>query len=790
MKICKNCGNTYGVLEENCLGDGNFVCTKCCQSIVDRNSTIKLINLKKNICVVNLNEFKRLYDTPELATKFASEEQLLVSPFRRELAEHEFHFTKNQLWISYVKKRIETTVLVYDGTLDVTEVKSTVRTAVKNYVLPLESILECKSKIKILWYPVVLLLILFIFYRIDIWFVLLAALLMWWSYGREIVLKTKQGEVYRIPINSKVDDIEKLIFVVNGNKEIGLRSEIKTNQSGTSTFFCSKCGKEVNEEWTACPYCGGSLKDEADIQNVHIPVKKKKSKKGWIISGYVAVAVVGAAIWGIDDSETKAPQNNEQGVIEALHTFTTLYQGDEKYCFLDNEEEWVLTYTSENEFVAFENDTVIECFTDAFGEDCFSEGSASEFGFSYDLSEDEARIYFDVEIDDGNLSIINYNFDRQEFECMVDLKKWEVSDTFMDFVEEYGLVQSMESDIIHFKETLARHDLTINDLFEVRYKTLDEQFVPDTEQLVESTVSNDVQVSEDINSDEVDKDTQQNSEATTSEEIVADREGWKEAYLEYLLQAGNAEYSYSLDYIDEDNVPELVINYMYTAEGIHVCTFDGEKVVDTPVGEYLQYRLQENLFCVSGGSMDYYYDIVYKIVDGIPVETSRGEYGIFDYDNIMYDEEGYMIYEYLWNGTKVSEYEYYSLLEAFDYEAHSEEIYSAGNGYLYDVMEVLSHPLDITLIYPYLNASGYESLLNHYVLLFDGIQDDKIHFNIMYDEVLIGAVTATITGIDTAEYKSANGELTIQFDINNKELQIEGYVDTLDLTGNYYGRWG
>lgn len=102
----------------------------------------------------------------------------------------------------------------------------------------------------------------------------------------------------------------------------------------------------------------------------------------------------------------------------------------------------------------------------------------------------------------------------------------------------------------------------------------------------------------------------------------------------------------------------------------------------------------------------------------------------------------------------------------------------------------MSHPLDITIIVPYLNDNGYESLLNHYVILFDGIVDDKIHFTVTHNGELVGSASATITNARTAEYKNANSELIIEFNVNYQQLKIEGYMGTIDLTGNYVGRWG
>lgn len=533
-------------------------------------------------------------------------------------------------------------------------------------------------------------------------------------------------------------------------------------------MFCEKCGKEVQEEWAVCPQCGTFLKEEIPVAQNNVAKKEKPKVWMWVIIGIIAVSILGALAFGIDDSETNPSSFAEEDIFDKLQTFTTLYKGEDKYYFLDNGDDWALTYTSENEFVSFENDAVVQCFTDAFGEDCFAEGVVSDLGFSYDISDNEARIYLDVDIEDGHLTIVSYSLLDQEYELMIDGEKWTTTDTFTDYVKEYGLAESIEQDVNEFKEQLQQYGLTVNDLLNVKFDTLEAQFVPDVE---ESKVENEQEEKE------------ENTESVTDTSLA-----WKKAYLDYLNEIGNTEYGYSLDYIDGDDIPELVIDYMIAAEGVYLCTYDGTSVIATPVGESLKYRLKENLFCVSGGRMDYYYDIVYEIVDGTPIEVSRGEYGTLDYENIKYDESGSMIYQYSWNGESISEYDYYAFTEAFSFE--NADAWTAGRGYLYDVIEVLSHPLDITMIAPYLNDNGYMSLLNNYVILFDGILEDKIHFTVSHNGELIGSASATITGVKTAEYKNANSELVIEFDPNNKYLSIKGYIGTIDLTGEYEGIWG
>ena len=122
-------------------------------------------------------------------------------------------------------------------------------------------------------------------------------------------------------------------------------------------MFCNNCGKEVQEGWTICPQCGKPLKEKTDIQKqLHMGKVKKKPKMLWILLGIIVVLAFGVMMANIDDSSA------EQEVIDKLQTFTTIYEDEEngKYYFLDNNEEWALCYTEGNEFVTFENNTVVE----------------------------------------------------------------------------------------------------------------------------------------------------------------------------------------------------------------------------------------------------------------------------------------------------------------------------------------------------------------------------------------------------------------------------------------------
>lgn len=90
-----------------------------------------------------------------------------------------------------------------------------------------------------------------------------------------------------------------------------------------------------------------------------------------------------------------------------------------------------------------------------------------------------AEIIFDVDTEDGHLTIVNYNLTDKEYELMIDGDKRNPTDEFVNFTEEYELAQSIESDIKEFKTSLQQYELTIDDLLCIKFDTLKSQFIPD-----------------------------------------------------------------------------------------------------------------------------------------------------------------------------------------------------------------------------------------------------------------------------------------------------------------------
>lgn len=530
-------------------------------------------------------------------------------------------------------------------------------------------------------------------------------------------------------------------------------------------MFCEKCGKEIKDDDIFCENCGQPVQSKKQEKNhnkndeqMNYDIKKsekKKSKKLAVIISIIVVVLIAIIL----ATKLFGGSSSTKDVLNKLKESTIVSKTDGRYEF-KHENTWTICYTEESMFVIMQDSSSSECFEAILGiQELGDDGTVR-----YNLENENLNVYCDAKVEEGDLSVITYDVKKDEVTFIVDGERYELKKEYAQQFKDNDIASVLKDNIESFEDDLKKIDLTKDDVANLTYK--------------------------DIKSSVDDKKLKTAEQEENKESVINNSLSWKKVYLDYLNEIGNTEYGYSLDYIDGDDVPELVIDYKNAAQGLSLCTYDGTSVVETPVGESLIYRLKENLFCVSGGRMDQYYNTIYKIVDGVPKEVSKGEFGILDQDNVKHDEAGEIIYQYFWNGESVSEYDYYDLTEKFNFENNPNIVRVAGDGYFYDIIEVLEHPLDIVTIKPYLNDNGYVNLLNNYKVFFDGIEGDKIHFSVTYGDELIGSASATIIDSKTAEYKNAKCELTIKFDADYKQLEIEGYMDTIDLTGSYTGAWG
>lgn len=152
-------------------------------------------------------------------------------------------------------------------------------------------------------------------------------------------------------------------------------------------------------------------------------------------------------------------------------------------------------------------------------------------------------------------------------------------------------------------------------------------------------------------------------------------EEWKRVYLAYLMNE-EKDYNYidlctfSLIYVDDDDIPELLIDTRSGAGGCYFLTFHGHELDVLRSGLSVTYIDRGGLVCDSDGRMGYYYDNVYAIRDGKWGFVDGGTWGDGP-DGVQLDENGNIMEFYYWDGRELTQEEYETRLNA---------IYPAGQG--------------------------------------------------------------------------------------------------------------
>lgn len=134
--------------------------------------------------------------------------------------------------------------------------------------------------------------------------------------------------------------------------------------------------------------------------------------------------------------------------------------------------------------------------------------------------------------------------------------------------------------------------------------------------------------------------------------------GWQDAYTNYLMINGSDDDTYALIYVNDDDVPELVIDSGVEASGCRILTYGvGQVNVLTTRRLGFTYIPRGNRLNNSDGTMDSYYDDVYEIRDGRWMCIARGEYfgRGSGWNDIL---KRYVCRYYVWNGemTDIGQY--------------------------------------------------------------------------------------------------------------------------------------
>ena len=156
-------------------------------------------------------------------------------------------------------------------------------------------------------------------------------------------------------------------------------------------------------------------------------------------------------------------------------------------------------------------------------------------------------------------------------------------------------------------------------------------------------------------------------------EIPYEMPDWQVAYLEYMEDyIDNYPWQgdiydltkYSFIYVDDDDIPELII-YPGVSTSCDILTFhDGKIDVLSTDRDTVRYMEKKNLLDNYSGTMGFYHDYIYSIENGKWVYVTGGEYS--DKYN---DEHAAYDYNYRWEGEEVAEEVYKAKLNAiFDTE--------------------------------------------------------------------------------------------------------------------------
>lgn len=151
--------------------------------------------------------------------------------------------------------------------------------------------------------------------------------------------------------------------------------------------------------------------------------------------------------------------------------------------------------------------------------------------------------------------------------------------------------------------------------------------------------------------------------------LLSDTE-WKKAYRKYISENHLMEYlddsaEYWLVYIDNDSIPELLIDTDTVAGGCHVLSYQNGQIAHTLIGSTgtASYIENANLLLDSAGHQGCYYDTVYQIVNGDWVKLYHAE--SFEVLSQTDDTDHRSYYTYFINNTEVSKDEYYTNLYSY-----------------------------------------------------------------------------------------------------------------------------
>ncbi len=172
----------------------------------------------------------------------------------------------------------------------------------------------------------------------------------------------------------------------------------------------------------------------------------------------------------------------------------------------------------------------------------------------------------------------------------------------------------------------------------------------------------------------------------------ATRNNWPGIYYDFIVQDRKNmdqepdwdEVSYELIYLDEDDIPEIWVDYGISATGCAIFSINkGEVSKNTLSSGGLLYDEGKNIFIHSWGKMDYYFDTVYKIENGSLTTVVDGRY------EVKNSSDGETWTYYYIDDTEVTEAEYKEKLKSYVSKDSKETLY--GEVSTYDYSQALNY---------------------------------------------------------------------------------------------------
>lgn len=188
---------------------------------------------------------------------------------------------------------------------------------------------------------------------------------------------------------------------------------------------------------------------------------------------------------------------------------------------------------------------------------------------------------------------------------------------------------------------------------------------------------------------------------------------------------------YSFIYLNDDEIPELVVQGDCEASGNIICTYINNQVVVLQTSRlHFSYIPKHNLLNNSGGNMGVYYDKIYSIGDEDFILLNDGEWNeVYDEDySVKLDENGNILCEYSWDGQEVSSEEYEECLsQVYDIgkEIDSYEMtYYSSIREAYEGISVITYTADCSTVYE------FEIVDDHLIVRTDGDEPISIGYPI------------------------------------------------------------